>query len=562
MEQDEADTLARVQSQLREVLQPIIASRGGRIVKLMGDGVLVDFASAVNAVTCAVEIQESVALREEGLPDDTRIQLRIGVNLGDIILEGDDIFGDGVNIAARLEGLAEPGGICISGTAFDTVDGKLEVAFQDLGLQYVKNITKPIRAYKVVLAEGKTTTSITGEAYPSLPKRPSIAVLPYVNLSPDLEQQFFADGITEDIITNLAKCRWIFVIAHNSTGRYRGDGSEINRARKELGVSYILEGSIRRAGTSVRITSHLIDAKSGAHLWAERYDRTLTDIFALQDEITQSVIAVMEPTLKKAEIERTKRKRPNDLNAYELYLQALRHMYDIRPEGRAIALELVAQALLIDPNYAEAHGVGAWCYFAKSLWEGSLPEPYRVLMLQHVQAVQHLNSDDASTLAHAAIALALGTRDYQAALSMIDRAISFNPSSAHAFGHGSVINTWAGNYDRSIELSDIALRLSPYDPLGVMPLAGQAGARLMKADYVGAVHYAERALQIYATHTPSFLILIVSLVRLGKLGLGRARAVQLMEVSPSYRIVSKAPILEHFVAELLQAGLPEIPTQH
>ncbi len=247
------------------------------------------------------------------------------------------------------------------------------------------------------------------------------------------------------------------------------------------------------------------------------------------------------------------------MNAYELYLQALQRMYDRNPEGREVALEFVDQALRLNPNYAEVHGIGAWCYFAKSLWEGSLPAPHREAMLRHARAVQQSNTEDASTLAHAAIALALATKEYRTALSMIDRAISLNPSSAHAFGHGSVINTWAGYYDRSIELSDTALRLSPYDPLGVMPLAGQAGARLMKGDYDGAVSYAERALQVYTTHTPSFLILIASLVRLGQLSEAKQQVLRLLEASPSYHIIAKAPVLEHFVAELLTAGLSEMP---
>ena len=556
---NEADTLSRVQSQLKEVLEPIIASRGGRIVKLMGDGLLADFASAVNAVACAVEIQKGVSLRETSFSDETRIRLRIGINLGDIILEADDIFGDGVNVAARLEGLAEPGGICISGTAFDTVDGKLDITFQDLGPQLVKNIVKPVRAYKVVLSQGDSTLPDVERPRPNLPDRPSIAVLPFVNLSADQEQQYFAEGITEDIITNLAKCRWIFVIAHNSSMRYNEGSADIYRAGQELGVRYILEGSVRRSGAKVRISSQLLDAVSGTHLWADRYDRTMTGLFELQDEITRNVVAVIEPTLKKAEIARIQRRKPDNLNAYELYLKALQQMYDRRPLGREVALEFVEQALRIDPNYAEVHGIGAWCYFAKSLWEGSPPAPHREAMLRHVRAVQQSNTDDASTLAHAAIALALATQDYRTALSMIERAISSNPSSAHAFGHGSVINTWAGHYDRSIEFSDTALRLSPYDPLGVMPLAGQAGARLMKGDYEGAVSYAERALQVYKTHTPSFLILISSLVRLGHLSEAKEQASQLLEASPSYHIVAKAPIFEFFVDELLAAGLSEMP---
>jgi len=231
-------------------------------------------------------------------------------------------------------------------------------------------------------------------------------------------------------------------------------------------------------------------------------------------------------------------------------------MYEVRPEGRAAALNFIAQALSIDPNYAEAHGVAAWCHFAKSLWEGSLPDPHREAMLRHAQAVRELKSEDASTLAHAAIALALATNDYETGLAMIAQAIANNPNSAHAHGHGSVINTWAGNYDRSIELSDRALRLSPFDPLSVMPLAGQAGAQMMKGDYEAAVIFAKRALHIYSTHTPSFLILIASLVRLGRIEQAQKAAQQLLEVSPSYRIISRAPVLEHFVRELQEAGLP------
>jgi adenylate cyclase len=525
----------------------------------MGDGLLADFASAVNAVACAVEIQENVSRHEAELPDEARIKLRIGINLGDIILEAGDIFGDGVNIAARLEGLAEPGGICISGTAFDTVEGKLSFEYEDLGPQWFKNIDRPVRAYRVLFSTAMGVLSNERKAQPSSPDRPSIAVLPFVNLSADQEQQYFSDGITEDIITNLAKCRWIFVISRNSTTRYSGEGSDVARASHELGVRYILQGSVRRSGAKVRITSQLIDVETGDHLWAERFDRTMTDIFELQDEITRNVVALLEPTLKQAEIARIRRKKPDNLNAYELYLQALEHMYDKRPEGRAAALDLVSRAIRIDPNYAEAHGIAAWCYFAKSLWEGSLPDPHRQKMLHHARAVQGTGTEDASTLAHAAIALALATRDYATALSMIDRAISFNPSSAHAFGHGSVICTWAGLYDRSIELSDTALRLSPFDPLGVMPLAGQAGARLMKDDYRGAVSYAERALQIYATHTPSFLIMIASLVRLGCLSEAKEIASRLMAVSPGYRILPNAPIFEFFTSELAAAGLSEMP---
>lgn len=557
MEQDEANTLARVRALMHEVLEPRIAAGAGRIIKYMGDGLLAEFPSAVNAVDCAMHIQRLVGLREGDRAAEAKTLLRIGINLGDVIVEGGDIFGTGVNVAARLESLADPGGICLSANVFELIDGKLDLDFEDIGSQTVKNLVKPVRVYRAILPD---TAAGAPEAMkpPAIHDKPSVAVLPFDDIGGDPERKYFAEGMAADITTSLARCKWLFVIALNSTLQYRAGGGDAFRAGRELGVRYVLEGSVRRSGDKVRTTLRLIDAASAAHLWAERYDRSMTDIFDLQDDIVRSVVAVLEPTLKKAEVERIRRKRPNDLDAYEAYLRALPHMYEIRPEGRALALDFITRALELDPQYAEAHGVAAWCYFARSLWEGSLPALYHDTMLTHVRAVQLSRTDDASTLAHAAIALSLTTRDYQSALVMIDRAIASNPSSAHAYGHGSVINTWAGNYHGSIEMSDLALRLSPFDPLAVMPLAGQAGARLMLGDYTGAAEFAARALTVYPTHTPSLLIGIVSLMRLDRPQQAAAMAQRLMAASPGYRIVPNAPILEHFTRELRQAGLPDL----
>jgi TolB-like protein/Tfp pilus assembly protein PilF len=554
MAADEAGTLASLKSHRSEVFEPKAAEYRGRVVKLMGDGTLMEFGSVVDAVAFALDVQRTLARRNADVPESRLTAYRIGINIGDIIVDGEDIYGDGVNVAARLEALAPPGGICISGGVHDQVKRKLETAFLPLGPQSLKNLVEPVEVW-AWSPDGVFATTVPAERL-ALPDKPSIAVLPFANMSADPEQEYFADGITEDIITGLSRCGWLFVIARNSTFRYRGTATDVRTVGKELGVRYVLEGSVRRSGARVRITSQLIEAENGTHLWADRHDRELADIFDLQDEITQGVVAALEPTLKKAEIERVRRKRPDDLGAYDLYLRAVQQMYDVRPEGRVAALEFVARALAIDPNYAEAHGVAAWCYFRRSLWEGSLPAPHREAMLRHARAVQELNSEDASTLAHAAIALALATHDYETALAMIERALGSNPNSAHAHGHGSVINTWAGNYDKSIELSDRALRLSPFDPLRVMPLAGQAGARMMKGDYEGAVTYAKRAMQVYPTHSPSFLIMIASLVRLERVEQAQAMARRMLEVSPSYRIIPNAPVLEHFVPELREAGLP------
>jgi TolB-like protein/Tfp pilus assembly protein PilF len=376
-------------------------------------------------------------------------------------------------------------------------------------------------------------------------------------MSGNAEDEYFSDGITEDLLTGLSRIRWLFVIARNSSFVFKGKAVDMKEIGRQLGVRYVLEGSIRRAGSRVRVTGQLIEAATGAHIWAERYDRDLTDIFELQDEITHSVVGAIEPTLRKAEIDRAKRKRPDDLDAYDLYLRALAHMYDVRQENRATALDFIDRALKLNPDFAEAHGVAAWCYFAKSLWEGGLPEPYREAMLKHARGVQELQPEDASTLAHAAIALALGTRDYEASVETIERAIAINPSSVHAHGHGSVINTWAGHYERSIALSERALRLSPLDPLRVMPLAGQAGAWLMKGEYEAALAFARRALQVYPTHTPSYLISLASLIRLNRVEEARRIAREFMALYPQYRIVRNWPVLEHFCAELRAAGLPE-----
>jgi adenylate cyclase len=545
----------------RAVFRQQIESNQGRVIDMAGDSVLAVFETATGAVTAALAIQAAVNLSAQAAPEGRRMRFRIGIHLGDVIEKADGtVYGDGVNVAARLEGLAEPGGITISDSVRLVVRGKVSTGFEDQGEQTVKNIADTVRAFRI-----RANGAVPRQAAPGsvevalpLPDKPSVAVLPFANMSGDAAQDYFADGITEDLLTGLARMRWLFVIARNSSFLFRGADVDAMQAGQRLGVRYVIGGTVRRAGSKLRITSHLLDAVSGAHLWAERYDRDLVDIFALQDEITESVLAVIEPAIRKAEIERIKRKRPSDLGAYDFYLRALAHMFDPRAEGRTLALKYVDQALAKDPDYAEAHGVAAWCYFAKSLWEGSMPADFLAAMLHHGRAVQSLRTEDASTLAHAAIALALATRDHGACLDMIDRAIAMNPSSVHAHGHGSVICTWAGLSDKSIALSEQALRLSPFDPLSVMPLAGQAGAHLLKQDYGKALTYAQRALQIYPNHTPSILITIVSLMRLKRQPEAAAVAADFIAVFPSYRIIPDAPVLGMFVDELRAAGLPSI----
>jgi adenylate cyclase len=313
MGEDEAGTLARLKSLRKELMQPKIAGGRGRVVKLMGDGLLAEFPSVVEAVRCAVDIQQDMAGREADLPDERRLRLRIGVNLGDIIVEGSDIYGDGVNIAARLEGLAEPGGICISGKVYEEVRNKLPTAFEDLGEQEVKNIAEPVRVYRWTDAAVDPMPGTVG-ALP-LPDKPSIAVLPFTNMSGDPEQEYFSDGITEDIITALSKFRWFFVISRNSTFVYKGQAVDIKQVGRELGVRYVLEGSVRKTANRVRISAQLIEAETGKHVWAERYDRSLEDIFELQDEITSTIAAAVEPELAGSERMRSMRKPTEHLDA-------------------------------------------------------------------------------------------------------------------------------------------------------------------------------------------------------------------------------------------------------
>ena len=532
----------------RAIIDGLIARSGGRIANTAGDSVLAELPSATVAVDCAVSIQNELAKA----PGFERMRFRIGLHVGDATVVGNDLLGDTVNIAARLQSMAQPGGICLSEQVHGHVSRALKLDYVDLGPLKLKNIPEPVRAYAIAM-EGE------GEALPPalpLPDKPSIAVMPFANVSGDPKEDYFADGISEDLVNGLARIGWLFVIARNSSFAFKGQVVDTREIGRRLGVRFVLEGSVRRAADRVRITTQLVNAADGSSLWANRFDRDMSDIFELQDEITQRVVGSIEPMIRRVELERIQRKRPEDLSAYDFYLRSLALMFDITATARAQAYDFATKALAIDPGYAEAHGVAAWCQFARSLWEGSFPDKYREAAIEHGRAVQRLHSEDASTLAHGAIALAMATRDYEPSLTMIERALSFNPNSAHAYGHGSVINAWAGNHDRAIRYSEQALRLSPFDPLAVMPLAGRAGAHLRAGENESALEYASRALNVYPTHVPSFLIQIASLVKLGRQGEAEEQARRLCETSPNYRI-APTPILEHFRDALRQAGLPE-----
>ena len=356
MGNDEEGTLAALKTYRRELIEPKVAEHRGRIVKTTGDGALIEFASAVDATRCAIQIQHALAERNAVVPEDQRVEFRIGINVGDIIIDEGDIYGDGVNIAARVESLAKPGGICLSDNAYQQVKGKFALEVSDMGEQQLKNISQPVRVFSVRPNEASPRPA------PSLPDKPSVAVLPFQNMSGDPGQDYFTDGMVEDIITSLSRIKWLFVIARNSTFAYKGRAIDVKQIGRELGVRYVLEGSVRKATDRVRITGQLIDVSTGAHVWAERYDRKSDDIFALQDEITLAVVGAIEPTLRLAEVERAKRKRPDNLDAYDLVLRAIPGVYSRMPEESKKALTFLERAIELDPAYGLAHACAAECH--------------------------------------------------------------------------------------------------------------------------------------------------------------------------------------------------------
>ena len=369
--EDEGGTLDRLRALRRELLDPKIAEYRGRLVKTTGDGLLVEFGSVVDALRCAVDMQREMGGRNTGIPPDNRIEFRIGINMGDIVVEDGDIFGDGVNVAARLEALAEPGGICVSARVQEDAAGKLDLVFEDLGEQQLKNIARSVRAYRVTTSPRPATPpASTG---PPLPDKPSIAVLPFANMSGDPEQEYFADGMVEEIVTALSRIRWLFVIARNSSFTYKGQAIDVKQVGRELGVRYVLEGSVRKAGTQVRITGQLIDALTGTHLWADRFDGSLQDVFELQDKVAISVAGVIEPALQSAETARSAGRPTNDPTAYDLYLRAYAMVWSSARQTPE-ALCLMEQAIARDPRYGPALAWAAFCCF-RLLREGRSEDP-------------------------------------------------------------------------------------------------------------------------------------------------------------------------------------------
>jgi adenylate cyclase len=420
MSEDEVGTLQALTAH-REIMDRLIVEHGGRIANTAGDSVLAEFSSAVDAVQCAVAVQQTLVGANQDTPEERRLLFRIGVHVGDVMVRGGDLLGDGVNVAARLESLAAPGGVCISEAAYGYVRKAVPLTFNDLGEQHVKNLEEPIRAFALGLrTNGLEATRVAPKLSTSrLPEKPSIAVLPFTNMSGDPEQEYFADGVVEDIITGLSQVKWFFVIARNSSFIYKGRAVDVKQVGHELGVRYVLEGSIRRAGDRIRITGQLIDAATGAHLWASRFDGSMDNIFAFQDQITASVIGAIEPSLRRAEIERARRKRPNSLDAYDFYLRALPYAYANTPQDSEEALRLLLEALVREPDYPTAQAHAAWCY-EQRFFRGGHRATDKAEAVRHARAVMASATDDTLALAIAAFVVAMLTHDYESAIGTVD----------------------------------------------------------------------------------------------------------------------------------------------
>jgi TolB-like protein/class 3 adenylate cyclase/Flp pilus assembly protein TadD len=679
MSADEEGTVRKLR-QIREAVLPVIERFGGRIIDLAGDGILAEFPSAVRAVESATAVQIRMgALNAES---DPVMVFRIGVNVGDVIDEGERLYGDGVNVAARLQAIAEPGGICISSKVHEEVRDRIKLAFRDMGEQELKNIPRPVRVFSAVptadkrdrdrdsegqdssirfeefsldrdrrelrrggdivpvepkvfdllmyliqhrervvsrdelldavwngriVSDSALATCInaarmaigdSGEAQGliktlprrgfrfigavreqkasateahdgptpagifELPAKPSIAVLPFQNLSSDPEQEYFADGIVEDIISGLSRIRWLFVIARNSSFVYKGRAVDAKQVGRELGVRYLLEGSVRRAGDRIRISAQVIEAQSGLHLWAERYDRLYDDIFALQDEITMSVTGAIEPSLRKVEIERVKRKRPENLDAYDLVLRALPYTYSHRVEDGDIAAPLLQKALELEPNYAAAHAYLGWCYHFR--FRPRSDEKARLAAIHHAHAAIGAGGDDATALGIAGFVISLDERDLATGLNLFDRALAISNSNVFALCCSGLVLSFAGRFELAIERAHRAIRLSPYDPLNYLSYNALVVSYVCMGRYNEACDAARNSVRLNPRFSVCHVFLVAALMGLERIEEAKTEVRRVLELEPTFTISAFRKIIDLdgsvvavLTAAWYEAGLPK-----
>ena len=562
---DEAGTLRRLTELRREILEPLINEYHGRIVKLMGDGLLVEFASVVDAVACAVAWQKGVVERDAGGEDDIQLQFRIGINLGDVIVEGDDIHGDGVNIAARLESLAEPGGICMSRTVVNHVKGKVELDFEDLGDQQLKNVAEPVRVYRVATRVfGTVSAKPAGEPLP-LPDKPSIAVLPFDNMSGDPEQEYFSDGITEDIITLLSRIPWFFVIARNSTFIYKGKATNVKAVARELGVRYVLEGSVRKAGQRVRITAQLIDATTGNHVWADRYDRDLADIFAVQDDVAENIAGAVGPEFLSVEAKRAQHKDPKQLDAWDCVMRGRWHLWRLARKDLTKAKALFERAIELVPSgeFGASDLAVVHLFEAYYNWSDSRARSFEKMMQAAKKAVA---ANDHDAWAYTALAMAnLFAHNWDEALPPVERAIELYPSFAPAIGMKGLILACLEQPEAAIECCERAHRLSPHDSFIPIWLIGRTFAYFVAERYDEAAESAKEMVRLAPDNPTAHRQLASSYGMMGRIDEAREALKGYLQLEPNHtvadvreRVPARCPEhLDRFVEGLRRAGLPD-----
>ncbi len=557
---DEEGTLARLKAHRRELIDPTIAEHQGRIVKTTGDGVLAEFASPVKAVRCAIDVQYGMAERNAGVPEGQRIEFRIGINLGDVVVEDDgDIYGDGVNVAARLENIAEPGAVYISRTVRDFVDGTPELVLEDLGERELKNIARLVQVFRIAPPQA---VGAAQAGPPAVPHKPSIAVLPFTNMSGDAEQEYFSDGISEDLITDLSKISGLFIIARNSTFAYKGRSVKVQEIGRDLGVRFVLEGSIRKAGNRVRITAQLIDAGSGGHLWAERFDRELTDIFATQDEVVEKIVAALAVNLTQGEAQRLRRRGTTSVEAYETWLRARELLSRSTREAIAQAKAMYRRAIEIDPNFAAPHAGLSLATISDYVSDWAA-DPEEALDEAERWARRALELDDQEPVSHMALGnVMLWRRNHDGALAEFGRMIALDPNFAQGHSATGLALMYAGRAAEALEAFAIAKRLDPHSPSIVLHFVAQANFSLGRYE-AAAEHLHERIARTPATDS-SRMLLAACYGHRGRVDEARTAWAGLMKVNPDFSLAQRARVLPYKeprdfqrIAEgLAKAGLP------
>jgi len=562
MDDNEEETIRTLKNYC-SAITTLIGHNQGRVVDIVGDNLLAEFNSAVDAVNCGTEIQQELAQRNMELPDNRKMEFRIGINVGDVVEENGRIYGDGVNIAARIEGLAEAGGICISGRVYDQVENKLDLAYAYLGEQKVKNITRPIRVYVVRMAPDMTESEMGKKHEP--PAKPSIAVLPFLNMSGDVDQEYFSDGITEDIITVLSRFRWFFVIARNSSFTYKGKTIEVKQVAEDLGVRYVLEGSVRKAGKKVRITAQLIDAPTGYHVWAERYDRDLEDIFAVQDEITHNIVRSVGPEFLSAEMKRAQRKDVRNLDVWDYIMRASSHHGLYTKKDATEAQRLLHKAIELDPMSPEAFCLLAFTHLMQVQfgWSESTAKSIKEAEKAAQSAVA---IDDRDAWAHTALGLVdLISKRYDDAVCRLKKAIDLNPNLANAYGALGQALALSGEYEAAVTHINKAIRLSPHDPFVVYWFGHLGVASFADERYEDACFWGRKAIQQNPNFPGGHRLVAASCGQLGRTQEAANELKELLLLMPEMAaddVRKQVPFkrsddMERYIDGLRKAGLKE-----